>query len=90
MMDERASNPVKAVAILVSGFIVFFLIFTYISTPLIEVWDATEEAAVDGTPDIWSTLWTTWLTIIVLVLVFLGVGFIAYLHQREREVQIYG
>ena len=89
-MDSRGGNPVRAVITLLAGFTIFFMIFVYFTTPLTEIWDATEEASTNPrTPDVWSNLWNTWLIIPMLILLLLGVWFFAYLHSREREVEVF-
>lgn len=89
-LDQRGGNPVKAVIVLLASFVVFFLVFVYMTTPLTEIWDATEEASTNpDTPNVWDNLWNTWLLIPMMILLLLGIWFIAYLHSRERETEVF-
>lgn len=89
-MDQRGGNPVKAVIVLLSSFVIFFMLLVYFTEPLVEIWDATEEASTNpNTPDVWTGLWNAWLLIPMMILILLGIWFIAYLHSREREVEVF-
>ena len=88
-MDQRGGNPVKAVITLLAVFAIFFLLFVYFTEPLTTIWDVTEDASPEGTPDVKTGLWNAWLIIMMVVIVFLGVWFFAYLHSRERETEVF-
>lgn len=88
-MGIKGQNPLVAVMVLISGIVIFLVLYAFFSGPLGIIWGEAEDASTNpNKPNVQTGLSNVWMIIGTAAIVLVAIWFIVYLLKRESEAEV--